>query len=234
MNANTPVSKQSIEPLYDGFLSFRRSIVPAQRSLYRELATGQKPSALFITCSDSRVVPALILQSQPGDLFVCRNAGNLIPPHGESAGDVAAAIEYAISVLNIPNIIVCGHTDCGAMKALLHPEKTFTLPSVAGWLRYAEDAKQAVIKNQPDLPEPVFLNELERQNVLTQLEHLKTHPAVADKIAAGTLRLYGWIYDIGQAEIFAYDAKEGIFTPLDERLTTALEPNQAAFAGHSA
>jgi carbonic anhydrase len=213
--------ESSIGPLYEGFLSFKRTIFPTHHSLYQELAAGQAPRALFITCSDSRVVPELILQAKPGDLFVCRNAGNLVPPHGDPAGGVAATIEYAVGALNVPNVIICGHTGCGAMDALVYPEKVSSLPSVAAWLRYAEAAKQVLSETQHDHSKDDFAAELERENVVAQLEHLKTHPSVASRIARGNLNIFGWIYNIREGAISAYDAASGSFGPLDERFVTA-------------
>jgi carbonic anhydrase len=150
MSHHTKRLESHIGPLYEGFLSFRRTVLPTHRSLYRELAAGQSPRALFITCSDSRVVPELILQASPGDLFVCRNAGNLVPPHGDPSGGVAATIEYAVGVLTVPNIIICGHTGCGAINALIHPETVSSFPSVAEWLRFAEAAKRVVKESRPN------------------------------------------------------------------------------------
>lgn len=213
--------ESSIGPLYEGFLSFKRTILPSHHRLYQELAAGQAPRALFITCSDSRVVPELIFQARPGDLFVCRNAGNLVPPHGDPAGGVAATIEYAVGALNVPNVIICGHTGCGAIDALVHPEKVSSLPSVSAWLRYAEAAKQVVSDTQHHHSKEDLTAELERENVVAQLEHLKTHPAVASRIARGNLNIFGWIYDIREGGISAYDAASGAFAPLDERFVTA-------------
>jgi carbonic anhydrase len=167
------------------------------------------------------VVPELILQASPGDLFVCRNAGNLVPPHGDPSGGVAATIEYAVGVLTVPNIIICGHTGCGAINALIHPETVSSFPSVAEWLRFAEAAKRVVEESRPNHSKEEFAAELERENIVMQLEHLKTHPTVAAGIARGTLHIFGWIYDIGEGTISTYDASSGSFAPLDERFVAA-------------
>src|SRR5262245_46408318 len=132
----------AVVQLAERYAKFRREVFPQHQELFENLAASQSPSVLFVTCSDSRVVPDLILQSRPGDLFICRNAGNIIPPHGELAGGVSATIEYAVDVLQVRAIIVCGHSDCGAMRALLHPEKLTHLPTVARWLRQAESARR--------------------------------------------------------------------------------------------
>src|SRR3954451_8327591 len=130
-----------MKTIIEGFLRFKKEVFPHKRQLFRDLASGQKPMALFITCADSRIVPDLITQSQPGDLFSCRTVGNQIPPHGAAAeGGVASAVEYSVQALGVQHIIVCGHTDCGAMKAVLHPEKIAALSATKAWLRNADAA----------------------------------------------------------------------------------------------
>src|SRR5258707_10341768 len=133
-----------MQKLFEGYMRFRKEIYPLQQPLFKSLAQDQKPETLLITCSDSRVVPELILQAAPGDLFICRNVGNLVPPHGELKGGVSATIEYAVGVLGVRNIIICGHSDCGAMKALLHSKYATDLPNVKAWLRQANTAKMLV------------------------------------------------------------------------------------------
>jgi len=202
--------------LIEGLVRFQREVFPAKQQLFRRLADGQNPRALFITCADSRVVPDLITQSAPGDLFICRNAGNIVPPYGEMNGGVSATIEYAVMALGIRNIIVCGHSDCGAMKAVFHPEKVKNLPTVESWLRHAESARRVVQENYVGLTEEESVQLLTKENVVAQLDHLRTHPSVASRIARGELNLYGWVYQIHSGQMTAYDAELGDFLPLTE------------------
>jgi carbonic anhydrase len=213
--------------LVDGFLKFKKEVFPAKRMLYRELASDQKPHALFITCGDSRVVPNLILQSEPGELFLCRTVGNQVPPHGSPAeGGVASSIEYAVQVLGVKQIIVCGHSDCGAMKAVLHPEKAAALPATTAWLRTAAAARSAVIENYPSVNDEVLLHLLTEENIVAQLEHVKTHPVVAARLARGDLELHGWLYHIHSGEITAYRAQTGSFAPLGRGAGNATPPRR--------
>jgi carbonic anhydrase len=221
--------------IIDGFLQFKADVFPKKRTLFHELANGQHPMALFITCADSRIVPELITQTQPGDLFICRTVGNQIPPHGASAeSGVASSVEYAVQVLGVQDIIVCGHTDCGAMKAVLRPERMASLPATRTWLRNADAAWSVVRDNYPDVSEDVLLHLMSEENVIAQLENVKTHPAVAARLARGELRLHGWLYHIHSGEITAYDINTGRFTPLDHNAATATPARRlqrAAFEG---
>jgi carbonic anhydrase len=195
-----------------GAMVFQRDTYKHKKALFKKLALGQTPQALFITCADSRVEPALITHSQPGQLFVDRNPGNFVPPfHGDNASE-SAGIEYALSVLNIPAVIVCGHTDCGAMKGVLHPAKTKAMPAVRGWLKNGAAARRDVMKL--DLPEDRQLEVLTQRNVVRQLANLKTYPAVAERVKAGKLVLVGWIYDIAHGKILELDSATATFRPL--------------------
>lgn len=195
--------------LINGFIRFKRHIFPRERQFFHELARGQYPQALFITCADSRVVPELITQARPGDLFVCRTVGNQVPAYGsEDSSAVSSAVEYALEVLNIKDIVVCGHSDCGAMKALLHPEKLAALPDTARWLRQALRARAAAAGS-------VALEPLAQQNVLAQIENLKTYPGVAERLERGGLQLHAWHYSIDSGEILNFDARQAGFVPLD-------------------
>lgn len=173
---------------------YRNEVHPEHKKLFETLATGQHPEILFITCSDSRVVPDLIMQSDPGDLFVCRNAGNIVPAYGEMTGGVSATVEYAVAVLGVSAIVVCGHSDCGAMKALLNPKSVQELPTVQMWLRHAELPFRVVRDHYPDADDATLLDALIEENVLAQIEHLETHPYVASRLRRGELTLYGWVY----------------------------------------
>lgn len=217
--------------LLDGFLKFKKDVFPTKRHLYRELAQGQHPHALFITCADSRVVPNVLMQAEPGELFICRTVGNQIPPSGSpTEGGVASSIEYAVHALGVQDIVVCGHSDCGAMKAVLHPEKLASLPATAAWLRHAAAARSVVLENYQDLTDDVALHLLTEENIVAQLENLKTHPVVAARLARGELQLHGWLYHIHSGEITAYNAAAGAFSPLGKEAGNATPPRRLAAA----
>ncbi|MNS95861.1 Carbonic anhydrase 1 [compost metagenome] len=169
---------------------------------------------MFITCADSRIVPELITQSSPGDLFVTRNVGNVVPPYGQMNGGVSTAIEYAVLALGVHHIIVCGHSDCGAMRAVLNPQSLEKMPTVKAWLRHAEVARTVVEDNCSCGSEHESMQVLTKENVIAQLHHLRTHPSVASRLAAGQLFIHGWIYDIETSQIEAYDAASDSFLPL--------------------
>jgi len=170
---------------------------------------------MFITCADSRIVPELITQSDPGTLFVTRNVGNVVPPYGQMNGGVSTAIEYAVLALGVQHIIVCGHSDCGAMKAVLKPASLDGMPTVRAWLRHAEVARSVVADNCNCGSAHETLGVLTEENVVAQLDHLRTHPSVAARLASGQLHIHGWVYDIDSGGIRAYDAASGNFLPLD-------------------
>lgn len=197
--------------LIQGFKKFHKDIFEHKQKLFEKLAHGQSPQALFITCSDSRINPNLLTQTEPGDLFILRNAGNLVPAYGAVIGGTTATIEFGVSVLNIKEIIVCGHTDCGAMKALLDPELMKDLPAVREWLRIAESTRQIMKEIYPNLTGEELFAATIKENVLVQLEHLRTHPAVATRLRSGTLTLHGWIYSIGTGEVWLYDQNQEKF-----------------------
>ena len=202
--------------LVDGVVRFQRDIFPKRKHLFEKMAEEQNPQALFITCADSRVVPDMIMQTEPGDLFICRNAGNMVPPYGEFHGGVSATIEYAVRVLNIPDIIVCGHTDCGAMKGLLRPELLSEMPTVKSWLSHGELARRMVKENYPELSEDQRQYALTEENVVAQLDHLRTHPSVAARLARGHLQIHGWVYHICTGDVRAWDSQRSRFVPLEQ------------------
>jgi carbonic anhydrase len=204
----------ALKHIVDGFLRFHTEVFPEQQELFKKLATAQKPRAMFITCADSRIVPELITQSSPGDLFVTRNVGNVVPPYGQMNGGVSSAIEYAVMALGVHHIIICGHSDCGAMRAVLNPQSLEKMPTVKAWLRHAEVARTVVEDNCQCGTEHENMQVLTRENVIAQLHHLRTHPSVASRLAAGQLYIHGWIYDIETSEISAYDAASDAFLPL--------------------
>ncbi len=202
-----------MEALLAGFSHFREHIYPEQQEVFERLASGQTPHTFFITCADSRVMPELMFNAGPGELFVLRNIGNIVPPYSNHVGGVTAAIEYAVGVLGVSNIVVCGHTDCGAMKAVLKPESLDGLPSVAAWLRHADTARH-VAASHGHAHASDCLACLTEENIISQLDHLRTQPLVATRLAHGTLRIHGWIYDIAAGDIRAFDAATGRFAPL--------------------
>lgn len=206
---------QALQHIVEGFKRFRHEVFPQQEELFKKLAHQQTPRAMFITCADSRIVPELITQSAPGDLFVTRNVGNVVPPYGQMNGGVSTAIEYAVMALKVQHIIICGHSDCGAMKAVLNPVDLERMPTVKAWLRHAEVARTVVAENC-GCTDHNTLGILTEENVVAQLDHLRTHPSVASKIASGQLFIHGWVYDIESSAIKAYDAELGQFRSLDE------------------
>lgn len=191
---------------------FRDQVFPQQQALYRRLASdGQSPKALMISCADSRVVPELITQAAPGDLFVCRNAGNIVPPFSQANGGVSSAVEYAVMALGVRDIVVCGHSDCGAMKALSNPEALARMPNVAAWLRHAQAAHSVVCCAYHGLNDAEAARVLALENVVVQINHLRTHPSVASAVARGELTLHGWFFDIETGDILALDGDSGQF-----------------------
>lgn len=215
-----------MQKLIQGLHQFRANIFGSQRELFERLAHGQSPEALFITCSDSRIIPDLITQSSPGDLFILRNAGNIIPPYGATNGGEAATIEYAVSVLGVKDIIICGHSHCGAMDALLHQEKVTELPAVASWLEQAEATRRIVRENYQHLEDAPLLTATIEENTLVQIENLRTHPSVAAKIARGAIGIHAWVYKIETGVVFNYDLDQGQFLPLTPSQPEATPPVQ--------
>lgn len=189
-----------------GVLQFQEKVFPERRDLFHELAHQQKPAALFITCADSRIDPCLLTQTKPGDLFICRVIGNVVPRYPESIGGVSATIEYAVGVLGVPDVIVCGHTDCGVIKGLLHPQSTKSLVNVSAWLRHAQPALEALENSRGKLNDAKFLMALTEQNVVQQLDNLKTHPTVATRLDENKVKLHGWVYHIARGAVSAYDS----------------------------
>ncbi|UQI45984.1 carbonic anhydrase [Streptomyces sp. HU2014] len=199
--------------LAEGVHSFQRDVFPARAELFAHLATTHRPGTLFISCSDARVVPELITQREPGELFVIRTAGNLVPAHTPAADAVAASIEYAVTVLGVSDVIVCGHSACGAMTALADGHDLTAVPAVADWLRHADAARaRTTAHDAQEAGDKVAA--LVRDNVLAQLANLATHPSVARALARRELTLHGWVYDIGSGTVEELDAASGRFTAL--------------------
>ncbi|ANK11617.1 carbonic anhydrase [Erythrobacter neustonensis] len=200
-----------------GVVKFRRDVYPGKAELFEKLATGQSPEALFITCSDSRIETAMLTQTDPGELFICRNAGNIVPPHTNQTGGMTASIEFAIGALKIPNIVICGHTECGAMKGAMNRAALTSLPHVREWLGYSQGAVDIVEAIGPDLEPEAKMKMLLEQNVILQLQHLKTHPTVAVALAQDAVTLHGWVYDIKTGEVSAYDEDNKCWVSVEER-----------------
>jgi carbonic anhydrase len=195
-----------MKKLIKGLRDFKTNYFSTHIQLFEQLAHGQKPRVLFISCSDSRVDPNLITQTEIGELFVIRNAGNIIPPYGAANGGEGAAVEYAIHALGIEQVVVCGHSHCGAMKGLLQLEKLETeMPLVYDWLKHAEATRRLVLENYKSYQTEELLEIAIAENVLTQIENLRTYPVIHSRMYQGKLKIYGWIYHIETGEVLAYD-----------------------------
>jgi carbonic anhydrase len=203
-----------MERIVQGIQRFQKDVFPHNRELFQKLASGQSPEALFIACSDSRVSLDLITQTSPGDLFVSRNAGSIIPAYGQSDA-MSATIEYAVAVLDVKYIVVCGHSDCGAMKALLHPDSVKSLPEVRQWLRHAEGARRA-LDHSEELTNGEALAAVTKLNIRLQLEHLRTHPLVFARTRDRGLQLHGWYYHIGSGQVQVWQETEGRWLEFEE------------------
>lgn len=196
--------------LHDGVRRFRQTEFNSHREEYEALRSKQEPHTLFIGCSDSRVDPLAITQSRPGQIFVARNIGNMVPAYGSVVGGVSAVIEYAVAALGVKQIVVCGHSGCGAMKGLLNRQSVAALPAVDRWLQNG-DAALSVTENRQLANDDEKLKDVTRENVLLQMQHLRTHPVVASRLAAGTIAVYGWVYDIGAGQVVEYDPNSNRF-----------------------
>ncbi len=214
-----------MQKLLQGIHEFRTEHFRPLQGLFEQLAKGQKPETLFITCSDSRIDPSLLTRTQPGDLFILRNAGNIVPPHGAANGGEAATIEFAVTGLGVKDIIICGHSHCGAMQGLLKPETVASLPTVASWLSHAETTRRIVLDNYGHLDGDRLVTATVEENVLVQLENLRTLPSVASRLVRGDLHLHGWVYKIETGDVFAYDTTTGQFVPLAQY---EYQPSEAA------
>ena len=203
-----------LERLKAGVRRFQSEIYPSRREAYERAASEpQRPHTLLITCADSRIDPEAVTQAGPGEVFVTRNIGNMVPAYGEMLGGVSAVIEYAVSALKVQHLVVCGHSDCGAMKALLHPEAVESMPTVKSWLTNGKAALN-IAQSMPADAKRSPLAVLTEQNVLMQLQHLKTHPSVAGGLARGEISLSGWIYEIGTAEVRIAEDGQQRFIPI--------------------
>lgn len=208
LDLQTPITERPIDRLVDGSRRFRARLDAQQRRMFARLALAQSPHTLFITCCDSRIVPNLLTSTDPGELFLVRNVGNLVPPMGANTLPAeAAAVEYALEVLEVREVVVCGHSACGAMGAMLNGAPR-PLPSVERWLA---DAAVPVLKS---LRAGATVDDAARANVTQQLSNLRTHPTVRAREAHGDLRLHGWFYDIAEGSIEAWNPDTQSFEAL--------------------
>jgi carbonic anhydrase len=210
-----------VKKLIRGIVEFRRNVRAEYRERFAHLALGQAPDTLFIACSDSRVVPNVFASADPGDLFVIRNVGNFIAPADQGGlfmrdGSEGAAIEFSIQKLAVQDIIVCGHSECGAMQAVLEGAVSGKSPHLRSWLRHASDALSR--HKAGEAPDPTLAphNRLSQLNAVSQCEHLLTYPAVKDAVVAGRLRLHAWWFDLAHADVYVYDEPQGRFILIDE------------------
>jgi len=209
-----------VKRLYKGIHKFQESYFKKEEDFFKRLSKGQKPEVLFITCSDSRIDPNLVTQSKPGELFIVRNVGNIVPPYGaiKDKNGVAAAIEFAVLSLKVKDIIVCGHSNCGAMQALYKDERELeNMPHLKNWLRLADSVRNIVLKNHPETSAKIRQRITEEKNVLCQLYNIQTYPFVQEALNAGALHLHGWYYNIGTGSIYYYNSSEDVFELISEQ-----------------
>jgi carbonic anhydrase len=206
-----------MQKLVQGIHAFQNGIFSSRQELFERLADGQQPLALFITCSDSRINPNLLTQTEPGELCILRNAGNIVPPYGAPAGGEAATIEYAISVLGVKDIVICGHSHCGAMGGLLNLDQLEKMPAVRSWLGHAEATRRIIDENYTHIEDQTArLTATIEENVLVQLENLRTHPAVAAALSRQALSLHGWVYKFETGQVFTFNPRTSQFDPLKD------------------
>src|SRR5271154_488615 len=219
-----------VDKFLGGVSRFQKHVYPQHQDLFEKLAVGQRPQALFITCSDSRIDPCLLTQTKPGELFICRVIGNIVPRYPKKIGGVSATIEYAVGVLKVPDVIICGHSDCGVMKAALNPSVVKSLPNVKAWLRNVPAARRVAGKSKKSKAKsaaPEALLSLTERNVVAQLENLHTHPAVAARLRKKDLRLHGWVYHIGQGVVTAYNRDKNQFSSVGRSRPRRSPKNQS-------
>jgi carbonic anhydrase len=203
--------------LVAGIHAFQERYFSSHKEMFERLARGQQPRALFITCADSRIDPSLLTQTEPGELFILRNAGNIVPAYGSIVGGEAGTIEFAVCVLKIKNIIVCGHSHCGAMQGLLHPDQLVDLPAVRALLSHAEATGRIIKENYTHLTDEASrMRTAIQENVLVQLENLRTHPSVAAALGRDELKLHGWVYTLETGQVFEFDARQRQFVPIEQ------------------
>lgn len=208
-----------MKKLIQGIVDFRKNLTEENRTLFAKLALGQKPDALFVACSDSRVVPNLFASTNPGDLFVLRNIGNLIPPASPSIQEdsVGAVLEFSIFSLNVADIIICGHSECGAMQAIAREVEFNSCSHFASWLKYGQESLNKVKSGFTLNPLLSLHNQLSQVNVLQQMEHVKSYPFIRERLMKKQLRIHGWWFDIAQADVYCYEPELNQFVLIDEK-----------------
>ena len=205
-----------MQKLVEGIHQFQDDIFSSKRRLFEDLVDGQSPPALFITCSDSRINPNLLTQTEPGRLFILQNSGNIVPPYRALGGGEAATIEYAVSVLGVKDIIVCGHSHCRAMRGLLDQSALEKIPAAQSWLSHAESTHRIIEENYSHVTDPTArLTATVEENVLVQIEHLRTHPSVAAALSRKALNLHAWFYKFETGQVFGFDPQECQFVPVE-------------------
>jgi carbonic anhydrase len=208
--------------LIQGLHQFQTNYFTEHRDLFELLSQGQHPRVLFITCSDSRIDPNLLTQAEPGEMFIIRNAGNIIPPYNATNGGEGATVEYAIHALGIEEIIVCGHSHCGAMKGLLQIGKLAEeMPAVYEWLKHAEATRRAVKEHYQEYEGEELLNMTIQENILTQLENLRTYPVIYSRLKSGQLQIHGWFYEIETGEVLEYNPALKKYVPPQTQFSRA-------------
>ncbi len=203
-----------------GIHAFQESFFKKEEDFFKRLSERQMPDVLFITCSDSRVDPNLVTQSRPGELFIVKNVGNIVPPYDaiKDKNSVAAAIEFAVLELKVSDIIICGHTNCGAMQALYKDEKELSkMPHLRDWLKLADPVSNIVSKYYAETSAEIRQWVTEEENVLFQLQNIQTYPFVQEALKQGVLHLHGWYYNIGNGSIYYYNSSEDVFELIGEQ-----------------
>jgi carbonic anhydrase len=206
--------QEAVARIIQGVAKFQSEVYPSQREMFERLRHKQEPLALFVTCADARVVPNLFTQTDPGEIFIERNPGNMIPPYVEFVGGVTAGVEYAMLALKVPLVVVCGHTDCGVMKALLDPAAANEMPGVQKWMSHGFAARDRVRSAHAYVRTEEQLRRVTELNVLQQIENLTTHPSVHKRLRYGEVELRGWVYDIGDGSVREANLESGEFRPL--------------------
>lgn len=216
-----------MQKLADGIHHFQSNYFAKNRDLFEHLeSSGQRPETLFITCCDSRIDPNLITTTRPGELFIVRNVGNIVPSVSRGVmGGVSAAIQYAVEVLQVSNVIVCGHTNCGAIDAIMNPERVAQLPFVSRWIGESAEIPQLVQERYGHLSEEARMVIAIEENVLLQLENLRTFDFVARRLDEGTLKMSGWVYKISTGDVFDFDPVSGQFVRVGDTSPGSTGPN---------
>lgn len=205
---------EALARIAQGVTRFQTEVFPVQRAMFERLRGGQEPLALFLTCADSRVNPNLVTQTEPGEIFIERNPGNMVPNYVEFVGGVTAGVEYAMLVLKVPLVIICGHTDCGVMKALMEPASVQDMPGVQTWMTHGQAARSQMLRECAVSGREERLHRLTELNVLDQIEHLLTHPSVRNRLKHSEIEVRGWVYDIGSGSIREHNPASGKFEPI--------------------